>query len=67
MKKLQETVAQSLASFDERVVKLFHQKIKTEMAINQVRLRNYTYIYIYKFTNLCSDMKSADATKFSLK
>lgn len=41
MKKLQETVTQSLANFDERLVKLFQQKIKTEMAINQVCLRYY--------------------------
>ena len=40
MKKLQETVAQSLVNFDERVVKLFQQKIKTEMAINQVHLKH---------------------------
>lgn len=38
MKKLQEAVTQSLASFDEKLVKLFHQKIKTEMVVNQVGL-----------------------------
>ena len=51
MKKNQESIQQLLESFDEKLTKLFHLKIHTEMAIQEVRYeihnRNnsiYTYL-----------------------
>ena len=37
MKKLQESIQQSMGTFNERLMKLFQQKVKTELAVQQVR------------------------------
>ena len=36
MKKLQETILQSMQTFDEKLAKLFQLKIHTEMTVLQV-------------------------------
>jgi len=36
LKKLQASIEQSMQGFDDRLVKLFRLKLKTELAINQV-------------------------------
>lgn len=37
MKKLQESIQHSMGTFDERLMKLFQQKVKTELVVQQVR------------------------------
>ena len=39
LRRLQEASAQGLEGFDSRLKKLFHLKIKTEMAVNQEELK----------------------------
>ena len=39
LRRLQEATAQGLDGFDNRLKKLFHLKIKTEMAVNQEELK----------------------------
>ena len=36
LRKLQSSITQSMEQFDERLYKLFHLKIKTEMSVQQV-------------------------------
>ena len=36
LRKLQSSITQAMEQFDERLYKLFHLKIKTEMSVQQV-------------------------------
>lgn len=38
MKKLQEGIQLAMATFDERVMKLFQHKVKTELVVQQVSI-----------------------------
>ena len=41
MKKLQEGIQLAMATFDERVMKLFQHKVKTELVVQQVSANSH--------------------------